>query len=163
VGELNSALSGTISVCNNGLGIPVVMHAVENVWVPELIFGHLLTSSNYDDTQKRVTGGRNGYGAKLTNIYSTRFVVETADGSRSGKQYKQVFLDNMSVTESPTITKCGAKANWTRITFQPDWKRFGMTHLDKVGGASPPPAPNGGSAPKPPPFRILRYASRCGF
>jgi DNA topoisomerase-2 len=47
--------------------------------VPELIFGHLLTSSNYDDTEKKVTGGRNGYGAKLTNIFSKKFTVETAD------------------------------------------------------------------------------------
>ena len=52
----------------------------EGVYVPELIFGHLLTSSNYDDAEKKVTGGRNGYGAKLANIFSTEFVVETCDG-----------------------------------------------------------------------------------
>ena len=55
-----------ISVWNNGKGIPVVMHTKEKVWVPELIFGHLLTSSNYNDNVKKVTGGRNGFGAKLT-------------------------------------------------------------------------------------------------
>lgn len=68
-----------ISVWNNGQGIPVVIHKEYNIYVPEMIFGHLLTSSNYDDTQKKVTGGRNGYGAKLTNIFSNRFTVETAD------------------------------------------------------------------------------------
>ena len=47
------------------------------VWVPELIFGHLLTSSNYNDQEKKVVGGRNGYGAKLCNIFSTEFIVET--------------------------------------------------------------------------------------
>jgi hypothetical protein len=47
------------------------MHKEEKVYVPELIFGHLLTSSNYDDNEKKVTGGRNGYGAKLANIFST--------------------------------------------------------------------------------------------
>lgn len=52
----------------------------EKVYVPELIFGHLLTSSNYNDSDKKVTGGRNGYGAKLANIFSTEFVVETCDG-----------------------------------------------------------------------------------
>jgi DNA topoisomerase-2 len=69
----------TISVWNNGQGIPCVNHKEYNVMVPELIFGHLLTSSNYDDTEKKVTGGRNGYGAKLTNIFSKKFTVETAD------------------------------------------------------------------------------------
>jgi DNA topoisomerase II len=48
-----------------------VLHEVENIYVPEMIFGHLLTSSNYDDDEKKVTGGRNGYGAKLANIFST--------------------------------------------------------------------------------------------
>ena len=68
-----------ISVFNTGRGIPVQIHAKEGVYVPDLIFGHLLTSSNYDDGQKKVTGGRNGYGAKLCNIFSKKFVVETCD------------------------------------------------------------------------------------
>jgi DNA topoisomerase-2 len=81
--------NNVISVWNNGRGIPIEMHAKEKVYVPELIFGHLLTSSNYDDSEKKVTGGRNGYGAKLCNIFSTEFVIETGD-SEKGKKYKQV-------------------------------------------------------------------------
>ena len=45
----------------------------------ELIFGHLLTSSNYNDSNNKITGGRNGYGAKLTNIFSEKFTIETSD------------------------------------------------------------------------------------
>ena len=41
-------------------GIPVEMHPTEKMMVPEMIFGNLLTSSNYDDNEKRTTGGRNG-------------------------------------------------------------------------------------------------------
>ncbi|NXS09982.1 TOP2A topoisomerase, partial [Neodrepanis coruscans] len=78
--------NNTISVWNNGKGIPVVEHKVEKVYVPALIFGQLLTSSNYDDNEKKVTGGRNGYGAKLCNIFSTKFTVET--GCR---EYKKLF------------------------------------------------------------------------
>ncbi|RWW33854.1 hypothetical protein GW17_00001394 [Ensete ventricosum] len=78
-----------ISIYNNGDGVPVEIHQEEGVYVPELIFGHLLTSSNYDDNVKKTTGGRNGYGAKLTNIFSTEFIIETADGKRQ-KRYKQV-------------------------------------------------------------------------
>ena len=76
-------------IWNNGKGVPVEIHNKEKVYVPELIFGHLLTSSNYDDSQKKTTGGRNGFGAKLANIFSTQFVIETADGERK-KKYKQV-------------------------------------------------------------------------
>lgn len=61
--------TNTISVWNNGMGIPVVMHKEENMYVPSMIFGHLLTSSNYNDAEEKVTGGRNGYGAKLSNIF----------------------------------------------------------------------------------------------
>ncbi|MGH0142037.1 UNVERIFIED_CONTAM: hypothetical protein FKN15_075068 [Acipenser sinensis] len=78
--------SNIISIWNNGKGIPVVEHKNEKMYVPALIFGHLLTSSNYDDDEKKVTGGRNGYGAKLCNIFSTKFTVETAS-----KEYKHSF------------------------------------------------------------------------
>ena len=82
--------NNTISIYNNGQGIPVEVHKKENVYVPELIFGHLLTSSNYDDDEKKVTGGRNGYGAKLCNIFSTEFTVET-NNRQSGKAFIQVI------------------------------------------------------------------------
>ena len=70
--------TGRISVHNNGKGIPVEMHKEHGVYVPELIFGHLLSGSNFDDGQKKVTGGRNGFGAKLTNIFSLEFTIETS-------------------------------------------------------------------------------------
>ncbi|GES91615.1 DNA topoisomerase II [Rhizophagus clarus] len=117
--------SGTISIYNNGNGIPVEIHKEENVYVPELIFGHLLTSSNYNDNEKKVTGGRNGYGAKLTNIFSTEFIVETADSS-AGKKYRQIFRDNMSVKESPKISSYSKKEEYTMVTFRPDFQRFNM-------------------------------------
>jgi DNA topoisomerase-2 len=79
-----------IRIWNNGRGIPIETHKVEGKLVPTMIFGELLTSSNYDDTQKKVTGGRNGYGAKLCNIFSTKFTVETAC-AESGKKFKQVM------------------------------------------------------------------------
>ncbi|KAI3875654.1 hypothetical protein MKX03_035024 [Papaver bracteatum] len=119
----------TISVYNDGDGVPVEIHQEEGVYVPELIFGHLLTSSNYDDAEKKTTGGRNGYGAKLANIFSTEFTIETADGKRK-KQYKQVFSNNMGKKSEPEITKCKASENWTKVTFKPDLAKFNMTHLE---------------------------------
>jgi DNA topoisomerase II len=123
--------AGTVAVWNDGRGIPVVMHGEHSVYVPELIFGHLLTSSNYDDSEKKVTGGRNGYGAKLANIFSKEFVIETCDTSR-GLKYRQVFTDNMSVKGAPEIAKTGkSDRDFTCVTFTPDLKRFGMECLDE--------------------------------
>ncbi|URE10379.1 hypothetical protein MUK42_03933 [Musa troglodytarum] len=119
-----------ISIYNNGDGVPVEIHQEERVYVPELIFGHLLTSSNYDDNVKKTTGGRNGYGAKLTNIFSTEFIIETADGRRQ-KKYKQVFSDNMGKRSDPSITKCKEGENWTKVTFRPDLAKFSMTRLEE--------------------------------
>lgn len=51
----------------------------------------------------QVTGGRNGYGAKLANIFSTKFTVETCDGRRK-RRYKQTFSKNMTKKGEPTIT-----------------------------------------------------------
>lgn len=119
-----------ISIYNNGSGIPITTHKEENCYVPELIFGHLLTSSNYDDNERKVTGGRNGYGAKLCNIFSTEFTVETGDRERKLK-YKQVFKNNMSVTGKPAITANARGEQYTRISFKPDLQKFGLSEMDE--------------------------------
>eukprot|EP00051_Salpingoeca_urceolata_P016686 m.223370 g.223370 ORF g.223370 m.223370 type:complete len:1511 (+) comp18752_c0_seq2:97-4629(+) len=118
---------GFISVENDGQGVPVEKHQKEQVWIPELIFGHLLTSSNYDDSEAKVTGGRNGYGAKLCNIFSTKFVVETCDGK---KAYKQVFTDNMHEKQEPKIKDAKGAKTFTRISFTPDLEKFEMLSLE---------------------------------
>merc|ERR1719356_1875240 len=92
--------AGSVSVLNNGKGVPVVIHKEHGCYVPELIFGHLLTSDNYDDAEKKVTGGRNGYGAKLTNVFSTKFIIETGD-KKNHKLYSQVFENNMGKKNPP--------------------------------------------------------------
>lgn len=86
---------GFVSVLNNGQGIPVEIHKDYNIYVPELIFGHLLTGSNYDDEEKKVVGGRNGYGAKLANIFSSKFIVECGD-NKLGRKFKMIWTKNMS-------------------------------------------------------------------
>ncbi|XP_044855661.1 DNA topoisomerase 2-alpha isoform X2 [Mauremys mutica] len=121
--------NNTISVWNNGKGIPVVEHKVEKVYVPALIFGQLLTSSNYDDDEKKVTGGRNGYGAKLCNIFSTKFTVETACREYK-KLFKQTWTDNMGKAGEMKLKYFDGE-DYTCITFQPDLSKFKMTSLDK--------------------------------
>ncbi|WBW72278.1 DNA topoisomerase II [Schizosaccharomyces osmophilus] len=121
--------SNVITVFNNGKGIPVEIHDKEQIYIPELIFGNLLTSSNYDDNQKKVTGGRNGYGAKLCNIFSSEFTVETADKFQM-KKYKQVWTDNMSKKKDPIVTDMKRPEEYTKITFKPDLQKFGMSEID---------------------------------
>ncbi|XP_029700390.1 DNA topoisomerase 2-beta-like [Takifugu rubripes] len=121
--------SNTISIWNNGKGIPVVEHKDEKMYVPALIFGHLLTSSNYDDEEKKVTGGRNGYGAKLCNIFSTKFTVETAC-KEYRHSFKQTWQNNMTKTSDPKV-KFFDGDDFTCVTFQPDLSKFKMEKLDK--------------------------------
>lgn len=118
-----------IKIYNNGI-IPVEEHPEHKSWVPSMIFGELLTSSNYDDSKKRTTGGRNGYGSKLCNIYATRFEVTVGD-FRAGKLFHQVWKDNMSISEKPSIKKYTKKTNYVEITFYPDLARFGLSTMDE--------------------------------
>eukprot|EP00418_Pyrodinium_bahamense_P093889 CAMPEP_0179046870 /NCGR_PEP_ID=MMETSP0796-20121207/18908_1 /TAXON_ID=73915 /ORGANISM="Pyrodinium bahamense, Strain pbaha01" /LENGTH=1296 /DNA_ID=CAMNT_0020743305 /DNA_START=92 /DNA_END=3983 /DNA_ORIENTATION=+ len=115
-----------IKIWNNGKGLPIQIHKTHKVYVPELVFGHLLTSDNYDDSEKKVTGGRNGFGAKLTNIFSTRFIVETAG---KGKLYRQQWNSNMSRKSKPEIKKYGGE-DYTSVEFWPDLSKFGMSELE---------------------------------
>ncbi|CAK6970091.1 DNA topoisomerase 2-beta [Scomber scombrus] len=121
--------NNTITIWNNGKGIPVVEHKDEKMYVPALIFGQLLTSSNYDDDEKKVTGGRNGYGAKLCNIFSTKFTVETAC-KEYRHSFKQTWQNNMSKTADPKI-KFFDGEDFTCVTFQPDLSKFKMEKLDR--------------------------------
>ena len=122
---------GSITIENNGPlgGISVRMHEKEGVWNPELTFGHLLTSTNYDDDKKRIVGGRNGYGAKLTNIYSSEFSIMIKD-HETKQAYSQKWTDNMTKCHEPKITKHSGTTSSVSITFIPDWKRFGMKKMD---------------------------------
>lgn len=118
-----------IAVFNDGRGVPIVTHTTEKIPIPSLVFGHLLTGSNFDDSVAKVTGGRNGFGAKLTNIFSSRFTVETNDTQRK-LHFRQTWTDNMSREQLPQITKSEVgSSDFTRVTFTPDLSRFGLSTL----------------------------------
>lgn len=124
--SLPDADDGEIEVWNDGPGIPVETHAETGALVPELIFGTMLTSSNYDDSRERTVGGQNGVGAKSTNIFSRRFTVEACDGAR---RFCKTWTDNMSASE-PAVVSPARRAPFTRVAFRPDYARFGMQGLD---------------------------------
>jgi len=116
-----------ITMFNDGNGIDVAMHPEYNIWIPELIFGHLRTSTNYNKEEKKIVGGKNGFGFKLVLIWSTWGSIETIDHIR-GLKYYQEFKDNLDVISPPKVTKCKSKP-YTKISFKPDYKRFGLGGL----------------------------------
>ena len=128
-----SADNKTITVENDGEGIDVLEHPEYGVWVPQLIFGELLTSTNYDKEEKKLVGGKNGYGVKLANIFAKKMVVETVDSVR-GKKYTQVWEDNMTVVNKPKIAACKGKS-YVSVSWTPDFGRFGLADInaDLVG------------------------------
>ena len=125
--DFDIAGDGTITMTNDGNGIDVAKHPEHDIWIPEMIFGHLRTSTNYDKTEKKIVGGKNGFGFKLVLIWSTWGKVETVDHVRHLK-YVQEFSDNLSVIKPPVITKYRGKP-YTTVTFKPDYKRLGESGL----------------------------------
>ena len=125
--EITIDNDGTITMLNDGNGIDVAEHPEHKMWIPEMIFGHLRTSTNYDKTEKKIVGGKNGFGFKLVLIWSTYGSVETIDHVR-GLKYKQEFKNNLDEICKPSITKCKNKP-YTKITFKPDYARLGINGL----------------------------------
>jgi len=121
--------SGIITLTNDGNGIDISIHPEYKVWIPELIFGHLRTSTNYDKDEKKIVGGKNGFGFKLVLIWSTWGKIETID-AKTGQKYVQEFKDNLNVIEKPLITKCKNKP-YTSVSFKPDFKRLGIEGFSK--------------------------------
>jgi DNA topoisomerase-2 len=120
---------GTITMANDGNGIDIAKHPENNLWIPEMVFGHLRTSTNYNKNEKRIVGGKNGFGFKLVLIWSTYGRVETVDHTR-GLKYIQEFHDNLDRIDPPKITKVATTSkSYTKVTFRPDYTRFGINGI----------------------------------
>ena len=129
VTNINISISddGIITITNDGNGIDVEKHPKHDIWIPEMIFGHLRTSTNYDKTEKKIVGGKNGFGFKLVLIWSTWGKIETIDHVR-GLKYVQEFENNLDVIKKPSIRKCKNKP-YTSVSFKPDYARLGLEGL----------------------------------
>lgn len=117
---------GIITFTNDGNGIDVAEHPEYKLWIPEMIFAHLRTSTNYDKSEKKIVGGKNGYGIKLVFIWSSWSKIETIDHKR-GLKYIQEFHNNLDIIDKPKITKCKTKP-YTKVSFKPDYKRLGLNN-----------------------------------
>ena len=127
--ETSIDADGTITMSNDGNGIDIAKHPENNLWIPEMVFGHLRTSTNYNKDEKRIVGGKNGFGFKLVLIWSTYGRVETVDHIR-GLKYIQEFHDNLDRIDPPKITKVATTSkSYTKVSFKPDYKRFGVNGI----------------------------------
>ena len=126
--ETTISEDGTITIVNDGNGIDVAKHPENQLWIPEMVFGHLRTSTNYNKEEKKIVGGKNGFGFKLVLIWSTYGYIETVDHTR-GLKYTQEFKKNLDEICPPTITKCKGAKPYTKIVFKPDYTRLGLPGL----------------------------------
>ena len=115
---------GTISVQDNGRGIPVQVHPQTGRYVAETVFSNLRAGSNFNDDEDQQLIGTNGVGSTLTNILSTSFKIESCDGKNL---FRQEFRDGMRTRGEPKIT--ADTKNRTKITFCPDYAFFKLEGL----------------------------------
>ena len=130
VSYINTTISedGAITMENDGNGIDIAKHPEYDVWIPEMIFAQLRTSTNYNKDEKRIVGGKNGFGFKLVLIWSTYGRIETVDHIR-GLKYVQEFRNNLDFIGEPVITKAKGAKPYTKVMFQPDYQRLGTQGL----------------------------------
>lgn len=117
--------TGETSIWNDGQVVPIVKND-DKQYIHSMIFGQLLSGSNYDDDEERYTSGRNGIGVKCTNVFSTKFTVSGVDPV-NGKSLTQTWTNNMKKTEGPKVRKSKKPKGYTEISYTPDFARFKLT------------------------------------
>ena len=129
VKSIEITCNGTgFTIKNDGEPIDVAEHPEHKTWIPQMIFGELLTSTNYDKNEKKLVGGKNGYGVKLVNIFAKQMIVTIVDQPRS-LIYTQTFKNNMTEVGKP-IVKASKQKSSVCVEWTPDFARFGMPEID---------------------------------
>ena len=125
--------TGETSIWNDGDVVPIEMDPDEDVYNHTMIFGQLLTGSNYNDEEERIVAGRNGLGIKLCNVFSTKFTVEGVDPNNQ-KSFSQTWTNNMRNVDKPIIKNKKGKG-YTKVSWFPDFKLFGLdNYTDDIIG-----------------------------
>jgi len=117
--------TGLTTVRNDGEVVPIEMHPTEGCYNHTLIFGHLLTGSNYGDEDREISG-KNGIGIKATNVFATTFTVKGIDPN-AGLSFEQTWSENMTKTTGPKVKPCKRAKGMTEVSWIPDFPRFKIT------------------------------------
>ena len=121
--EVTAKYDGTITIKDNG-GMPIIMHKEAKCYIPEFVFGRLRTSSNYNDDEDRQLIGTNGVGSVLSNIFSSSFTVDSADGKNS---FHRSWSENMrKLNDDLVVKKCND--HYTQTTFKIDFSKFDVDY-----------------------------------
>ena len=106
---------GSISVEDNGRGIPVGIHEEEGIPAVELILTRLHAGGKFDNSNYKVSGGLNGVGASVVNALSNRMIAEI---HREGFLWKQEYRKGNTASTLQQIED--SRKTGTNITFWPD-------------------------------------------
>lgn len=116
--------TGETSFWNDGEIIPIEIHPIEKCYNHSLIFGQLLTSSNYNDDEDRIDiSGKNGIGIKATGIFSKKITVEGVDPVNE-KHFIQTWTNNLKSASEPKVTVSKLKKGYTKVSYIPDFAQF---------------------------------------
>jgi DNA gyrase subunit B len=120
--EVTVHVDGSISIRDNGRGIPVDIHPKWNIPAVELVLTNLHAGGKFGQGAYKYSGGLHGVGAKCVNALSDWFKVEV---SRDGKVYSMEFARGVTTQKLVVIGK--SKGTGTLITFKPDPTIFTIT------------------------------------
>ena len=118
-------ISGKTTIWNDGDIVPIEMDSEEKCYNHSMIFGQLLTGSNYDDEKERVLSGRNGLGVKLTNVFSSSFSVKGCDPKNKATLFQE-WTENMKNTNGPVVKKSAQLKGFTEVSWTPDFEKLGL-------------------------------------
>lgn len=112
---------GSLSVEDNGRGMPVDIHEEEGISGVELILTKLHAGGKFSGDNYQFSGGLHGVGVSVVNALSTQLDVWV---KRGGKQYHIAFADGLKTEELSEVGTCGKKNTGTKVQFKADPKYF---------------------------------------
>lgn len=123
--ELSINEDNSITVCDDGRGMPVDMHPTEHKPTVEVIHTQLHAGGKFGGGGYKVSGGLHGVGASVVNALSTHMIVEV---KRGGKLYEQEYFQGKRTTELKVLGE--AEGSGSKTTFWPDPEIFDETVYD---------------------------------